>query len=564
MEISKRPQSLHTGSLLANVQQDLGILFTSTSEAILLIEANGTILAANDVGAKWLHHSAQSLIGENLFQLHSHLDTPIRELVQEVVDKKAILESDFLFGERFIVVRLIPVTDGKKVTRLIIIGQDITEHKRVEEQVREFTEQMERKVRERTKELESLNQKLIEDKRRTEIRASLSQRLMQDTQDYDHLLEQITDELANLFGDTCLIGLFTSDLTIVEVRAIADRDLESLPRQRKQLLNRAISVDTNIIASRILKGERYSAQGISKKMGAELLPAEFAALLGKDGLSVLEVFPLQAGDQPLGMLALAREYGNPYSDDEISFIKSLASPIALAIQNARLFEQLTESQDQLRGLSRQLVQIQENQFSQLAEELHDRVGQDMTAININLNILQTLLPRNVSEDVIARLADTEKLVIESVKRMRSTMTELRPPMLDQYGLTAALYWYSEQYQRRTGIHINVNDRYMKNTRLPTEVEIALFRIAQEALNNVAKHASATQVDIELFEEDGNVMMAITDNGIGFDAKDQKLRNLQHWGVPLMRERTRAINGKFLLRSVPGQGTQIVVQLRKGI
>ena len=299
-------------------------------------------------------------------------------------------------------------------------------------------------------------------------------------------------------------------------------------------------------------------------MGAELLPAEFAALLGKDGLSVLEVFPLQAGDQPLGMLALAREYGNPYSDDEISFIKSLASPIALAIQNARLFEQLTESQDQLRGLSRQLVQIQENQFSQLAEELHDRVGQDMTAININLNILQTLLPRNVSEDVIARLADTEKLVIESVKRMRSTMTELRPPMLDQYGLTAALYWYSEQYQRRTGIHINVNDRYMKNTRLPTEVEIALFRIAQEALNNVAKHASATQVDIELFEEDGNVMMAITDNGIGFDAKDQKLRNLQHWGVPLMRERTRAINGKFLLRSVPGQGTQIVVQLRKGI
>lgn len=564
MEISKRPQSLHTGSLLANVQQDLGILFTSTSEAILLIEANGTILAANDVGAKWLHHSAQSLIGENLFQLHSHLDTPIRELVQEVVDKKAILESDFLFGERFIVVRLIPVTDGKKVTRLIIIGQDITEHKRVEEQVREFTEQMERKVRGRTKELESLNQKLIEDKRRTEIRASLSQRLMQDTQDYDHLLEQITDELANLFGDTCLIGLFTSDLTIVEVRAIADRDLESLPRQRKQLLNRAISVDTNIIASRILKGERYSAQGISKKMGAELLPAEFAALLGKDGLSVLEVFPLQAGDQPLGMLALAREYGNPYSDDEISFIKSLASPIALAIQNARLFEQLTESQDQLRGLSRQLVQIQENQFSQLAEELHDRVGQDMTAININLNILQTLLPRNVSEDVIARLADTEKLVIESVKRMRSTMTELRPPMLDQYGLTAALYWYSEQYQRRTGIHINVNDRYMKNTRLPTEVEIALFRIAQEALNNVAKHASATQVDIELFEEDGNVMMAITDNGIGFDAKDQKLRNLQHWGVPLMRERTRAINGKFLLRSVPGQGTQIVVQLRKGI
>jgi signal transduction histidine kinase len=564
MEISKRAQSLHTANLLANVQQDLQVLFAFTSESILLIEANGTVLVANDISAGWLNRSADDLAGENLFSLLTPFGIPIRDWVHETVSKKTIFEGDTRFGKRFIHVRLIPVSEGDKILRLIIIGQDVTEHKRVEEQVREFTEQMERKVRERTKELEALNKKLIEDKRRSEIRASLSQRLMQDTQDYDHLLEQIADELSNLVGDTCLIGLFTSDLTIVEVRAIADQDLESLTRQRKQLLNRAIPVDTNIIASRILKGERYSAKGISKEMGAELLPAEFAVLLGKDGLNVLEVFPLQAGDQPLGMLALAREYGDAYSDDEISFIKSLASPIALAIQNARLFEQLTESQDQLRGLSRQLVQIQENQFSHLAEELHDRVGQDMTAININLNILQTLLPRNVPEDVIVRLADTEKLVIESVKRMRSTMTELRPPMLDQYGLTAALYWYSEQYQRRTEIQVKVDDRYMKNARLATEVEIALFRIAQEALNNVAKHANATRVDIELFEEDGNVMMAIRDNGIGFDVTSQNMRNLQHWGVPLMQERARAINGKFLLRSIPGQGTQIVVQLRNRV
>jgi signal transduction histidine kinase len=377
------------------------------------------------------------------------------------------------------------------------------------------------------------------------------------------LLEQITDELSNLVGDTCLIGLFTSDLTIMEVRAVTDRDLKSLPLQRKYLLNRAFPVETNVIVSKILKGERYSAGKISKDIGAEFFPPEFAALLGKDGLNVLEVFPLYAGDQPLGMLALAREYGDPYSDDEISFIESLVSPIALAIQNARLFEQITESQNQLRGLSQRLVQMQEGQFSRLAEELHDRVGQDMTAININLNILRALLPRDISEDAIARLADTEKLVIESVKRMRSTMTELRPPMLDQYGLTATLNWYCEQYQRRTEIQVNINDRYMKNARLPTEIEIALFRIAQEALNNVAKHANATRVDIELFEESGDVMMAITDNGIGFDTKAQSSHNLQHWGVPLMQERARAINGKFLLRSVPGQGTQIVVQSREG-
>jgi signal transduction histidine kinase len=89
----------------------------------------------------------------------------------------------------------------------------------------------------------------------------------------------------------------------------------------------------------------------------------------------------------------------------------------------------------------------------------------------------------------------------------------------------------------------------------------LFRIAQEALNNVSKHAKATRVDIELLEEKGDIMMAITDNGTGFDMKNQD-GNQAHWGLTLMQERARAVNGKFLLRSVPGQGTQIVVRVRK--
>ena len=164
----------------------------------------------------------------------------------------------------------------------------------------------------------------------------------------------------------------------------------------------------------------------------------------------------------------------------------------------------------------------------------------MTAINVNLHILRNLLPKDVSEDVISRLADMEILVTESVRRMRSTMTELRPPMLDR---------------------VKIDDRYMKDTRLPSEIEIALFRIAQEALNNVAKHARASQVDIELFEDDSGIMMAITDNGVGFDKKSQRSPNEPHWGLPLMQERVRAINGKFLLRSVPGQGTQIVVRVK---
>lgn len=559
----KRPQhSLHTASLLANVQQDLQILFASITESLLLIEANGTIIVSNDFSAMWLNRSADELVGENLFALLTPFGIPIREWVYEATSKKTIFETDTNFKERILHFRLIPVSEGNKIMRLILTVQDVTEHKLAEEQVREFTGQMERKVRERTRELEALNRKLTEDKRRSEIRASLSQYMMQESRDYNRLLEHVTTEISNLIGDTCLIALFTTDLTQMEVRAVTDRDADRQQQQREQLLNRAISLDTSAISSQILEGGRVSANEIATEKGTGLLPAEFTALLGKDGSNVLELFPLHAGDRPLGLLATARECGNPYSEDEISFINSLVSPIALAIQNAYLFEQLTESQTQLRGLSQQLVQLQEEQYSHLAEELHDSIGQDMTAINVNLNILRGLLPDNVPDSVTTRLADTEKLVVETIKHVRLTMSELRPPMLDKYGLTATLYWYCEEYQRRTEIQVNIDDRYMKDSRLLSETEIALFRIVQEALNNVTKHASATQVDIELFEEENYTMMAIRDNGSGFDPVAQQSRTSQHWGIPLMRERARTINGEFLIRSVPGQGTQIVVRVRK--
>ena len=563
MNMLKRPpRSLHTASLLANVQQDLQILFASITESLMLIEANGTIIASNDFSAMWLNRSADELAGENLFALLTPFGIPIREWVYGATSKKTIFESDTIFKERFLHFRLIPVSEGNMIRRLIIIVQDVTEHKQAEEQVREFTGQMERKVRERTRELEALNRKLTEDRRRSEIRASLFQYLMQESWDYNRLLEHITDVISSLIGDTCLIALFSADLTQVEVRAITDRDGNKMQQQREQLLNRAISLETSAISSRILEGRSFSANEIAMEKSTSLLPPEFAVLLGKDGRNVLEIFPLHAGDRSLGLLAITRKYLNPYSEDEISFINSLISPISLAIQNAHLFEQLTESQIQLRGLSQQLVQLQEEQYSHLAEDLHDSIGQDMTAINVNLNILRGLLPEDVSEGVLTRLADTEKLAVDTIKHIRSTMSELRPPMLDKYGLTATLFWYCEEYQRRTEIQVNIDDRYMKNSRLESETEIALFRIAQEALNNVTKHASASQVNIELFEEENYTMMAITDNGSGFDSKVQNSRTLQHWGIPLMRERARAINGEFLIRSVPGQGTQIVVRVRK--
>jgi signal transduction histidine kinase len=556
-------RSLHTASLLANVYEDLEILFTSSTDSVSLIEPNGTILAVNNVSANWLQHTPDALVGKNLFQILTAFGVPIREWVHDVCKKKEILETELHIEDRYIAARLIPVTDEKnKVIRLIIFGQDVSEHKRVEKRMRELTGELEKKVRERTLELETLNQRLTEDKGRAELLAIFSQHLMKDTQDYRHLLEHISSQVSELINGVCIVAVFTPDLTGVEVVAISDQDIESLPHQREQLLNRTIFFEDNDFFETLLDGKRISEKDLTKQKGEKILPPEFSAQLGEKGLKALEVFPLLASNQAVGAMAIGRESGSYFSDDELAFIVNLASPIALAIQNSRLFMMLTENETQLRGLSQKLVQIQEKQYSHLAKELHDRVGQDMTAININLNIIRTLLPAQTSKDIISRLDDTEQLVQESVVRMRSTMAEFRPPMLDQYGLTAALYWYSEQYMRRTGIVIDINDRYLKDTRLPSDIEIALFRIVQEALNNIAKYANASQVNIEFLEQKDKILMTVTDNGTGFKVEQQEINSSGHWGMTIMRERARAINGQFFLRSVPGKGTQVVVQVRK--
>jgi two-component system sensor histidine kinase UhpB len=172
------------------------------------------------------------------------------------------------------------------------------------------------------------------------------------------------------------------------------------------------------------------------------------------------------------------------------------------------------------------------------------------------------MPESIPENISSRLDDIEKLVQGSVQRMRSIMAEYRPPMLDSYGLIPALKWYGEQFSRRANISVDIDDHYFKDIRLPAEIEIALFRIAQEALTNVAKHAQASQVEIELLENNDNILMTVTDNGVGFATHGQGISSEGHWGLTNMQERARAINGKFLLRSVPGQGTQILVKVGK--
>jgi len=221
---------------------------------------------------------------------------------------------------------------------------------------------------------------------------------------------------------------------------------------------------------------------------------------------------------------------------------------------------LRDSSVQLRALSRRLVDLQESERRQLARELHDRVGQSLTALRINLDILRTELVARGIDAVRSRLDDSAALLESMIDTIVNVSSELRPPMLDDHGLAAALDWYARSYSTRTGITVAVRAGEPA-TRPPPKVEIALYRIAQEALNNVAKHACARRVEIALEHANGECVMSVEDDGIGFDGvegtSDKPKPGL---GMVTMRERAQAVGGRFDVRALSARGTQLTVRV----
>ncbi len=212
-----------------------------------------------------------------------------------------------------------------------------------------------------------------------------------------------------------------------------------------------------------------------------------------------------------------------------------------------------------RDFTVRLAETEEAERRRLARELHDRVGQNLTALGLSLNILRKQIPSRSRKKLDERLNDCLRLLEETGRHIRDVTTELRPPVLDDYGLTAALRWYGEVFAQRTRVAAIILGGDSVSRPAPA-VEMAFFRIAQEALTNVARHAKATQVVITVEERPHQFSLAITDDGAGFDVSFGG-RPRSGWGLITMRERAEAVGGEFQVESAPGKGTRIRVAVK---
>ncbi len=270
--------------------------------------------------------------------------------------------------------------------------------------------------------------------------------------------------------------------------------------------------------------------------------------------------PLKIENRVIGVFCADSKNPAAFGEDDIQLFSTLADQTAMAIENAELFQREREQRESLRALATRLTETEESERRRLAQELHDRVGQNLTALGINLNVLRTQMSSKTADSVRDRLDDSLALVQQTTKRIRNVMDDLQPPVLEDYGLTATLRWYSAQFATRTGIQVIVQGEEPA-LRPPIAVENVLFRIVQEALTNVAKHAQATQVTITVEMDDKMASLIVSDDGIGFDlAHVSESDERQRWGLLTMAERAEAMGGHFSIESHPQQGTRIIVEV----
>jgi two-component system, NarL family, sensor histidine kinase UhpB len=224
---------------------------------------------------------------------------------------------------------------------------------------------------------------------------------------------------------------------------------------------------------------------------------------------------------------------------------------------ASTFNVMLEAIDDANRLrATQILNAQEQERKRIARELHDETSQVLTSLLISLAVLEESITSQEARD---RIAETRRLAHQTLRAIRNLSIDLRPSALDDLGLLPALRWYIKEYQQKFSIEVEFQSTGLKQ-RLPAEKETALYRIVQEALTNIARHAQAHKVSVTLKEEDDSIYATIIDDGCGFDAEQlQKMPGPgqeRGWGLVGMNERAHLLDGTLEIDSQPGKGTVV--------
>lgn len=264
--------------------------------------------------------------------------------------------------------------------------------------------------------------------------------------------------------------------------------------------------------------------------------------------------PLIVHEEVIGLFSLDKTVTGFFDSKHLAMAEALAAQAAVAVHNATLFDEVRNSRGRLQDLSRRLVAVQENERLHLARELHDEIGQTLTGMTLMLSSLAEQLPAE-SQD---RLEAVQNLLNELTDKIDTLSLNLRPTMIDDLGLLPTLIWHTRRYQDQTGIQVNLLHTGV-DRRFDPEVEIAVYRIIQEALTNVARHAGVESVEVRLWSDPGRLYVQVEDQGVGFDQGEFQVSG-NAVGLEGMQERVQAVGGTLKITAAHGTGTALMASV----
>ncbi|MGA7614608.1 MAG: GAF domain-containing sensor histidine kinase, partial [Thermoanaerobaculia bacterium] len=266
--------------------------------------------------------------------------------------------------------------------------------------------------------------------------------------------------------------------------------------------------------------------------------------------------PLFARGDVAGLFSLSKSEAAYFNEQHVRLAEAMSSQASVAVENAVLFEQMQSATVRMKALSRRLIDVQETERRHIARELHDEAGQALVSLRYGLRLLEKEIGEGkVVSDLVEELVRRTDEVNANLHRLAAN---LRPPSLDHLGLEAALRQYSRSVGAEFGLTVRFKASGFTGVRLPTTVETALYRVVQEAMANVVRHARATRVDVLVENHDGHVIVIVEDDGVGFDPGQVRLGD--HFGLLGLKERAEALGGILRIESADGAGTTIVVEV----
>ncbi len=346
-----------------------------------------------------------------------------------------------------------------------------------------------------------------------------------------------------------VLSVVKSKVLIVEDELVVARDIE---QQLHELGYQPVGIVTH--------GEQ--AIKLAAELRPDLVLMDIQLVGEMDGIAAAQIIRTRfalpvvfltafTADDVLERAKLTEPFGyilKPFSERELRTV------LAMALYKHQAEARLLNTTRQLKALSRRVLEAQELERRRVAIELHDELGQSLTAIKINLQLSERFKdqsPTDLNQENI-------RIVEDALQQVRHLATALRPSMLDDLGLAPALKWIAQQTAQRSGFLVNFHQERVQ-MRLASEIEIVCFRIVQEALTNVTRHAQPSEVNISLSRDGLDLLLSVQDDGLGFDLSAMRERAVAggSLGVLGMQERATLVGGQLDIDSEPGRGTTVL-------